>query len=36
VPLDPEVEIERQQRLEALKAKLMSMMARGEGASAAP
>jgi transposase len=30
VPLDPEVEIERQKRLEELKAKLMSMAARGE------
>lgn len=34
VPLEPEVEIERQQRLEELKAKLMGMMARGEGARA--
>lgn len=30
VPLDPEVEIERQKRLEELKAKLMAMAARGE------
>lgn len=30
VPLDPEVEIERQKRLEELKAKLMGMAARGE------
>lgn len=34
VPLDPEVEIERQKRLEELKAKLMGMVARGEGARA--
>lgn len=34
VPLEPEVEIERQQRLEELKAKLMGMLARGEGARA--
>lgn len=34
VPLEPEVEIERQKRLEELKAKLMGMVARGEGASA--
>ena len=34
VPLEPEVEIERQERLEELKAKLMGMVARGEGASA--
>lgn len=30
VPLDPEVEMERQKRLEELKAKLMGMAARGE------
>jgi transposase len=34
VPLDPEVEIERQKRLEELKAKLLGMVARGEGARA--
>lgn len=34
VPLEPEVEIERQKRLEELKARLMGMMARGEGARA--
>jgi transposase len=34
VPLDPEVEIGRQKRLEELKASLMSMLARGDGAKA--
>jgi transposase len=34
VPLDPEVEIERQKRLEELKASLMGMLARGDGAKA--
>ncbi len=34
VPLDPEIEIERQKRLEALKASLTSLVARGEGARA--
>jgi transposase len=34
VPLDPEVEIERQQRLEALKATLTGLVARGDGAQA--
>jgi transposase len=34
VPLDPEVELERQKRLEELKTTLMGMLARGEGARA--
>ena len=34
VPLDPEIEIERQKRLEALKATLTDLVARGEGARA--
>lgn len=34
LPLDPEIEIERQKRLEALKATLTDLVARGEGARA--
>lgn len=34
VPLDPEIEVERQKRLEALKATLTDLVARGEGARA--
>jgi len=34
IPLDPEIEIERQRRLEALKATLTDLVARGEGARA--
>lgn len=34
VPLDPEIEIERQQRLEALKTTLTDLVARGDGARA--
>ena len=34
VPLDPEIEIERQQRLEVLKATMTDLIARGDGARA--